>query len=247
MKYLLLLAAVLSLVGCATQPAGSSSDSNAHQRARLHTELGGGYYSQGQLAVAVDEFNEAVRIDGGYAPAYVGLGLVRAALRQDDMAETNFKRALQLDPASSEAHNNYGTFLCARNRIDESLAEFMAALKNPLYQTPELAYLNAGVCALKKNDDRNAETYLNNALQLQPNLRQAAYHLANLHYGRGDMQKARQFLERAMRNIEPTPDMLWLGVRIERVLGDRDAEASYSLLLRNKYPDSEQTKALLAR
>jgi type IV pilus assembly protein PilF len=49
-----------------------------------------------------------------------------------------------------------------------------------------------------------------------------------------------------MHNIEPTPEMLWLGVRNARKLGDRDAEASYSLLLRKKYPNSDETKALLA-
>jgi type IV pilus assembly protein PilF len=40
--------------------------------------------------------------------------------------------------------------------------------------------------------------------------------------------------------------MLWLGIRIERLLGDKDAEASYAMLLRRKYPNSEQTKALLS-
>ncbi len=44
----------------------------------------------------------------------------------------------------------------------------------------------------------------------------------------------------------PNPEMLWLGVRIERKLGNRDAESSYALELRRKYPEAPQTKSLLS-
>lgn len=245
MKKLTLLA-VFALAGCAAQSTQGGADASLRQRAKIHTELGGSYYAQGQLAVALEEFKGATQLDPAYAPAFTGLGLVHAALRQDDKAEANFKRALQLDPESSESHNNYGTFLCSRNRLDESIAEFLTAIRNPLYSTPESAYLNAGICALKKQDEKNAEAYLLNALQIQPGLRQASFQLANIYFARGDHLQARKHLQHAMLHGDPTPEMLWLGVRIERALGGRDVEASYSLLLRNKYPDSEQTRALLS-
>lgn len=244
MKRLTLFLAALLLAACAQTM--QKPDPEQRERAKAHTQLGGGYYSQGMMGVALDEFNEAVQIDPGYAPAHMGVGLVRAALGQDDLADAAFKRALKLDPESSEAHNNYGTFLCARNRIDESVREFMAAVQNPLYATPELAYLNAGICTLKKQDIAAAQTYLNKAVELRPNLAQAWYELASLSYLQGNTLQARKQLARAMESVEATPQMLWLGVRIERILGDKDAEASYALLLRHKYPQSEQTKALLS-
>jgi type IV pilus assembly protein PilF len=186
------------------------------------------------------------RLPNSILPAYTGLGLVHAALKQDAKAESNFTRALQLEPENSEAHNNYGTFLCVRNRVDEAISEFMTAVKNPLYATPESAYLNAGICALKKKDIRNAETYFQNALRVEPNMRAASYQLAQLYFGKGEHLQARAHLEQAMKNIDPTPEMLWLGVRNERILGGKDAEASYRLLLRRKYPNSDETKAMLA-
>lgn len=242
----LIVALALVATGCATSSMQSGAETPARQRAKIRTELGSGYYTQGQLAISLDEFNHAVRIDPDYAPAHTGLGLVYASLGEDAKAESSFKRSLQLDPESSESHNNYGTFLCSRGRYDESVKEFLTAVRNPLYPTPEVAYLNAGICALKKNDDRNAESYLLNALQVQPGLRKANYHLAALYFERDDNLLARQHLQRAMLNSDPTPEMLWLGVRIERKLGGADAVASYSLLLKNKYPNSEQTKALLS-
>lgn len=245
-----LLMLLLMLVGCAGQPgsqqtyANSGSDSVSRNRAHIHTDLGAGYFSQGQMAVALSEFLTATQVDSGYAPAHNGLGLVYAALKEDEKAESSFRRSLQLDPESSESHNNYGTFLCSRNRVDESVREFMAALKNPLYSTPESAWLNAGICTLKKGDDKNAENYLKNALQIQPGLRGAHYQLVNVYFNRGEYGLANEHFQQSMQSGEPTPEALWLGIRIAREVNDRNAEASYGMLLRNKYPNSEQAKAL---
>lgn len=241
----LMLVALLCLTGCVTQNVQQDADESAH-RAQLHTELGAAYYGQARMGVALDEFTKAIKIDDRYAPAYAGLGLVHAALRQDDKAESNFKHALSLDATDSNTHNNYGTFLCSRDRIDEAIKEFMTAVSNPLYATPESAYENAGICALKKDDEKAAEGYFLQALRIRPDRYQSALQLAKLYFKRGDHLGARTYLEQAMQHVDPTPEMLWLGVRNEHSLGGKDAEASYRLLLRNKFPDSEETKAMLA-
>jgi type IV pilus assembly protein PilF len=246
MKNLLVLSIAFLVIGCTTQGVRNDSDAQSRNRAQLHTELAAAYYGQGQMAIALEEFTKATQLDPSYAPAYTGLGLVHASLKQDAKAEANFKRALQLDPENSDSHNNYGTFLCVRNRVDEAIREFMTAISNPLYATPESAYLNAGICALKQKDVKNAETYFLKALQIAPNTRAASYQLANLYFNKGEHQQARTYLQQAMQNIDPTPEMLWLGVRNERILGGKDAEASYRLLLRKKYPNSDETKAMLA-
>lgn len=233
------------LAGCATSSGDAQKISSQRESARIHTELGAGYYAQNQLAIALEEFTIATKTDPAYAMGHNGLGLVYGVLREDEKAETSFRKALQLDPRSAESHNNYGSFLCSRNRIDESVPHFLEAVKNPLYATPEIAYMNAGLCSLRKKDMANAETYFKNAVQLQPLLFSASYQLALINFERGQYLVAREYLQSAMAG-EPTAEMLWLGVRIERLLGDRNAEASHALLLRKKYPDSEQAKALLS-
>jgi type IV pilus assembly protein PilF len=40
--------------------------------------------------------------------------------------------------------------------------------------------------------------------------------------------------------------VLWLWLRVERKLGDRNAEASYAAQLRRSFPDSKEASALLA-
>ena len=229
--------------GCANQQQQEKDTENTKSRARAHTDLGAVYFQQRQLEIALEEFNAAVKIDPSFASAYNGLGLVNAELGKDDVADANFRKSIQLEPLNSEAHNNYGSFLCARNRVDESITEFLAALKNPLYATPAMAYTNAAICSIRKKNMAGAETYLQQALQIEPLSQVAAYQLASLQFKRNDAVAARKTLQNAVLS-RPGPEVLWLGIQVERVLGGKDAEASYALQLRRQYPDSEQAKLL---
>ena len=247
---IVLIAVVCALMfGCETTPTGNSSsvynETALASRARSHTDLGAAYYQQGKLEIALDEFNRAVEIDPTYSQAHNGLGLVYAALNEDAKADASFKRAIQVQPGSSEAHNNYGSFLCAHKRYDESITQFLEAVKNPLYSTPNLAYANAGICSVRKNDTKNAEVYLNKALQIEPLTYSAAYQLADIQFKRGDVTTAQKTLQNALIG-SPSPETLWLGIRIARVQGDKDAEASYALQLRQQYPNADQTRLLLS-
>lgn len=238
-----LLAIGLFSAGCANQQQQDKDTENTKSRARAHADLGSVYFQQKQLEIALEEFNVAIKIDPTFAPAYNGLGLVNAELGKDDVADANFKKAIQLEPLNSEAHNNYGSFLCARNRVDESITQFLAALKNPLYATPAMAYTNAAICSVRINNLVSAENYLQQALQMEPLSQMAAYQLASLQFKRKDAIAAKKTLQNVMLS-RPGPEVLWLGIQIERIVGDKDAEASYALQLRRQYPDSMQAKLL---
>ena len=243
------LALSVLLSACETTPTpnagGVYRETELTARARAHTDLGAAYYQQNKLEIALDEFSRAVEIDANFGQAYNGLGLVFAALGEDAKADANFKKAIQVQPASSESHNNYGSFLCAHKRYDESISQFLEAVKNPLYSTPNLAYANAGICSARKNDTKNAEVYLNKALQIEPLTYSAAQALAEIQFKRGDAPLAQKTLQNALI-ASPNPETLWLGIKIARVLGDKDAEASYALQLRQQYPNTEQTRMLLS-
>ena len=252
MKRLLLIS--IFLAGCAAQPEQqqlgqqatlSEEQSTAQDRAKIHTELASGYYERGQLGVALEELNNALQSDSGYTPAYNMLGLVYMELREDKLAEQNFERALKLDPNNSETHNNYGSFLCRRDHIDEAIKHFLAALKNPLYATPENPYLNSGLCSLKRKDDKGAEEFFLKVLRLRPDHPQALYHLADISYRNSEYAVAKNYLTRLMQsNDAPSVESLWLRVRVEHKLGERSAEASYGLMLRQRFPGSREVQAL---
>ena len=232
-----------SLAGCVSQQQQERDAEAQKARARAHTDLGSVYYQQRQYEIALEEFTEATKIDPNFALAYNGLGLVHSALGQYDLADADFRKSIQLEPNNSESHNNYGGFLCSKGRYDESLKEFLAAVQNPLYSTPAVAYANAGICSIRNNDVVKGEIYLKQALQKDPLMGSAAYQLALLQFNKKDPVAAKSTLQNLMLT-NPSPEMLWLAIQIERALGTHDAEASYALQLRRKYPDSEQAKLL---
>jgi type IV pilus assembly protein PilF len=229
------------LAGCSTP----SENSQALKSAKVHTELAGLYYERAQLGIAMDELTQALQADQDFAPAYSVRGLVHMALREDKEAEEDFKHSLRLDNTDSDTQNNYGWFLCQRGREKESIAHFMAAIKNPMYTTPGLAYLNAGVCSRKGGNVKDAEDFLQKSLQVQPGMAQALFALADLNFANGDYFAARKnFADFSQKTNNPTAEQLWLGVRISRKVGDRNSEASYATQLRNRFPDARETQML---
>lgn len=239
----------LGFAGCATQPLGSSGQpaTQSQASAKVHTELAAQYYERNQLGVAMDELEKALRAESNYAPAYNVRGLVNMALHEDKQAEEDFQRSLRLDSSDSDARNNYGWFLCQRGKERDSIKQFMAALKNPLYATPEKSYLNAGVCSKKGGNAKDAEEFLQKALSLRPNMPEALLGMAELNFANGDYAGAKSYFIRFSQSREAplSAESLWLAVRIEREMGDRNSEESYALQLRKRFPDSRETQLLL--
>lgn len=239
------------LAGCGAPSGGQSAvpdqfRSRATASAKVHTELAGMYYERAQLGIALGEVEQALQADRNYAPAYNVRGLLHMALREDKEAEEDFLQSLRLDKSDSEAHNNYGWFLCQRGREKESIPHFMAALKNPLYTTPERAWLNAGLCSKKAGEQKDAEEFLRRALVLQPGLPQAQLGMAELSFANGDYAAAKKYFAGYAERVDDlTAEQLWLGVRIERKAGDRNAAASYGMQLRKRFPDARETQMLM--
>jgi type IV pilus assembly protein PilF len=250
------LALLVALTACSTarvdEPAfkppvtTTGPDDKARDRARIHTELAASYYDLGNMGVALEEVRAALQAEPDYGPAYNVAGLVYADLKEDKLAYENFQQALRIDPLDSDANNNYGRFLCERQRVDEAIRYFMAALKNPLYKTPERSYVNAGLCLRRRGDLAGAADYFNKALKIQPRQPQALYQLAEMAYARRAYPEAKDYLIRLEKIAPPNPELLWLAVRVERKLGDRNAAASYSTQLTRNFPQSKEAMALQA-
>jgi type IV pilus assembly protein PilF len=167
-------------------------------------------------------------------------------LREDRKAEADFKQAMRVDPNDSDTKNNYGLFLCQRQRGKEGIRYFLDAVKNPLYQTPDVAYKNAGLCSRDMGDLQGAEEFFQRALRANPGQPQALYSMADLSFLRDDFSGAKQYLDRYMRAVPtPGPEALWLGARLERRLGDRTAMLSYGNQLRRRFPSAPETKAFM--
>ncbi len=240
--YRSIVLSLLLLAGCASSgPSGEAAQNSA----RIHTELAGIYYERAQMGVALGEIDQALAAKSNYAPAYNVRALIHMSLHEDKDAEADFRRSLSIDSSDSETHSNYGWFLCQRGKEKDSIPHFIAALKNPLYSTPEQAYLNAAVCSQRVGNNDVAEDFFKSALKVRPGLPQALLGLAQLNFAKEEFGQARRYFnEYADKQDKLSAEDLWLAVRIERQRGDHNAAASYSMKLRNYFPDSKEARLL---
>lgn len=214
------------------------------QRAEIHAELAAGYFERAQMDIALEELGVAEKLDASYPRIYNLYGLVYAMIGELPRAESQFKRALDLAPNDPETRHNWGWYLCTHGRAKESIAEFEVAIRNPLYKTPEIALVNAGKCSVAIGDVNAADQYFRRALQLRPTDATAAYNLALVSYRNGRLPESRALMRVVMQQTNPAPEALYLGMCVERRLGDRAAEQSYVTQLRNRYPDASETRAI---
>lgn len=246
---------LLLSAGCAVQPpqpevrpdrdtTGGEPDQTA--RARIHTELAAGYFELGNMSVALEEAQIALRADPGYSPAHNVAGLIYSSLKEDRLAEQSFQGALRLNALDSDANNNYGWFLCQTGRERQSIERFQAALRNPLYPTPARPMHNAGICSLRLGDEAAAEGWFQRSFQADPRNPVAMYNLGEIYLKRRDLDRARFYTQRLTSGFEPTAQVLWLALRVERMAGNRDSEASLATQLRRRFPTSPEAALLAA-
>lgn len=244
-RLLVPLLALALLAGCATG-TGRAGTTAAEEAARTNTQLGVYYLRQGNLSQAMVKLRKALEQDSRYADAHMAMALVYERMNEPRQAEERFRRAIALEPDNSEARNNFGRFLCGEGRLDEALEQFRTAAANPVYDRPALALTNAGLCSRQAGELRKAEDFFLSALQTNGRFARALISMAELRYANGEYLSARGFYQRYLQVVAgQTPASLWLGVRIETALGNTDEAASYSLVLKSKYPESPQTRSLL--
>jgi len=112
---------------------------------------------------------KALELDETLAEAHAALGQIKFQFDWDWFgAEQELKRAVELNPSSSNAHLNYNVYLAVMGRSDESIAEARRALDlDPL--TPTLSLQLGWILYYARRHDESI-AQLRKTLQLAPNL-----------------------------------------------------------------------------
>lgn len=242
------LLAGIVLLGAATAAvaAGPSAPSEPPMvtAARLNAQLAVAYLKQNDVVTAQEKIDKALTQNPNDAAVQMSAGLVYERLQELDQADRHFAAALKLDPHNPDMINNYAVFLCRRGHYSQGQKLFEQAARSPSYATPEVAYANAGVCARSAKNLPLAEELFRKALAARSNYPDALLQLADLSFERGAALAARGLLDRYFVVASPTPEALFLAVRVERSLGDAHAADRYRSQLQKEFPDSEQARQL---
>ncbi len=130
------------------------------------------------------------------------LSYTRAAwehLKSNDYegAERQCRKALELNPKSTDAHYFLGLAMFGRKRYDEAIQYLSQAVQIDPANSEIRTHL--GVAFISKGMLNDAITHLQKALQLAPNNVEACFNLGVAMLQRGDRQEAIRYLSQAVR------------------------------------------------
>jgi len=249
----LVLSVLVVMGGCSSTGGGSVDDSEAdlvvtpqgNRLAETNVKLGVGYFQQGNYEYALKKFRKALEIDDNLPNGHYAIALLYDRLGKPNAAVRHFERAIELNPQYSDAHNAYGAFLCRKKEYVRADKEFRKALANPLFRSHALVRVNAGLCAMRAGKPEQAENYFRNLLKSNPNFPTALYQMAKINYDAQRYLQARGYIQRFGTASKHTAQSLLLGVKTERILGDKNLLVKYALILQRKFPDSDEAQELL--
>ena len=200
------------------------------------------YMKLGQLSNSRQCIEKALSEDASNPDVQMTAGLVYERINEMAKAERAYDAANRLGKGDPNIANTYAVFLCRTGKTAAGEKLFLEVAVNPLYQTPWVALGNAGSCARSSGDFVNAEKYFNRSLAIRPNYTEALLQLGNIAFDRGDTAQALDIVQRFLAVNPPTPEVLWLGFRAQRKLGDAVAAAVYARRVQTEFPNSEQAQ-----
>lgn len=248
------VACVAALQGCATNSGLPTADANAgmitpsdepetRRRARIRLELASNYFENGQTAVALDEVKQALAADPTYADAFNLRGLIYMRLSDFAQADDSFRRALALRGGDPNLLHNYGWLLCQQQKYAEANQHFGRALANPAYTARSKTLMAQGLCQSGAGQFAEAEQSLLKAYELDAANPVVGYHLAALLLRRNELTRSQFYIRRLNNSQYANSESLWLGIKVERALGDSVAMKQLADQLRKRFPDSRELGA----
>ncbi|MDW3094208.1 MAG: type IV pilus biogenesis/stability protein PilW [Gammaproteobacteria bacterium] len=233
------------LTACATQPTQPQNTKSAPDiNSLVSNSLV--YAQRGALIEAQQTIKQALALDPNSVDANNIAGLIYGKSHEAELAVTHFEKALSQARNDASTLNNYGSFLCDYGNTKQAEEKFLRAGSHPSNPNPEIAYTNAGLCALRIPDLEQAEIYFKTALDFKENNSVALFQLAQINLSKGRSIAALERLHAYSQFASHTPQTLKLGIEIGRLMQDKEVEVGYFNLLQNEYPTSEEYQWAIA-
>ena len=175
-----------------------------NRRGEVYAEQAAGLANEGEQrqaneldALALDDFQAAVRLDAGKWKALHNRGVSLALHGQFDAALGDFAKVIELKPDNVNTWFNRGEVQARLDRLAEAKADYSHALK--LKPDDIDAVLGRGAVEQRSQNSRAALADFNQALKLQPNHSVALCARGDAHVSLGQWQAAADDYRRAIK------------------------------------------------
>lgn len=223
-----------------TTASVDSGNVDTARRARIRMELAANYLQAGQPQVALGEVEQALAAEPRNADAYNLQGLVLMALQDYAAAQASLERSLALQPGDPRTLHNVGWLQCQQGRYAPGIALLDQVLQTPRYTEHGKTFMAKAMCQRQSGDLAAAEQTFFQAYEMDAGNPMIAYHLADLLFKRQEVERARFYIRRLNNGEYANAESLWLGIRVERAMGDTSAMRQLAGQLQRRFPDSKE-------
>lgn len=171
----------------------------------IHNNIGIAYDRAQMYENAVEEFNEALRLDPGYIEVLNNLAVAYYRMELVDEAIERLSDAIRLRPEYLEAHCNLGNIYASDERYEEALAEFKVALS--LNPGSALVHNNLGNVYAEQEKLPEAIREFQEAVKLDPDHLPARSSLGTLYARQGRHEEALGEFQEALKRDPELPEV----------------------------------------
>ena len=141
--------------------------------------------------------------------AYYLEAMIELIEKRPENAKASLLEALKINPQFAMAHNALGAIYMEEKNLAQAETEFIKAVSNPLYTTPEKGYQNLGNLYRQQHRDDLALACYQKALKFNPNYFPAHYELARLYFDQQKYLQSTKELDKAQK-LSPKHPGVWL-------------------------------------
>ncbi|MGB3239644.1 MAG: tetratricopeptide repeat protein [Geitlerinemataceae cyanobacterium] len=163
-----------------------------------YVQKGNTFRKQGKLDRAIDQYQEALKQNEEFAPAFFQLAVTYEKQMDLENAISNYKRVIQIQQDNHDAYSRLGRVLKKHGHIQEAIVYFQKAIALQSTQ-PAWIYTSLGDCLPEtENQNERLEAY-QKAIEIDPDISSSIYKkLLDIFYQRKEYDRAIDLCKKAV-------------------------------------------------
>jgi tetratricopeptide (TPR) repeat protein len=178
------------------------------QRSSAYNNRGTAYMEKKDYARALQDLNEAIRIDPNNVNAYFNRSLVHSKNGDTDRQMQDLDTAIRVDPKHARSHGSRGWEFFIKDEDDRALADLSAAIR--LDPRDKFSLNNRGMLFSKKGELALAMSDLEAALRIDPRFLWPYLNRGKVYEKKGDLERAASDFDQAIR-LDQSSKSAWAG------------------------------------